>query len=81
MKNLFALCMLAMSLIVSATPNPDPTSDRPGKITGVVIDKNLQAPLPYVAVVIKDLAGEIITGGVTDDNGKFIIETQTRSGF
>jgi iron complex outermembrane receptor protein len=74
MKNLLALCMLAMSLFANAAPNPDPTSDRPGKITGVVIDKNLQVPLPYVAVVIKDLAGDILTGGVTDDNGKFTIE-------
>ena len=74
MKNLLALCMLAVSLITTAASNPDSDTDRPGKITGVVIDKILQEPIPYVTVVVKDLAGEILTGGVTDDNGKFTIE-------
>ena len=74
MKNLLALCMLAVSLITTAASNPDPDTDRPGKITGVVIDKILQEPIPYVTVVVKDLAGEILTGGVTDDNGKFTRE-------
>lgn len=52
----------------------DPTSEKPGKITGTVIDKNLQEPIPYVTVVVKTTDGDIITGGVTDDNGKFSIE-------
>jgi outer membrane receptor protein involved in Fe transport len=49
-------------------------SDRPGKIVGVVIDNQLQQPIPYVTVVVKTLEGEILTGGVTDDNGKFSVE-------
>ncbi|MFT7158037.1 MAG: iron complex outermembrane receptor protein, partial [Parvicella sp.] len=73
MRKLVVLFLLAISFSVTAADSY-PTSERPGKITGFVIDKNLKAPLPYVTVVIKDLAGEIVTGGVTDDNGKFTIE-------
>jgi iron complex outermembrane receptor protein len=73
MRKLVVLFLLAISFSVTAADS-DPTSERPGKITGFVIDKNFQEPLPYVTVVIKDLAGEIVTGGVTDNNGKFTIE-------
>ena len=55
-------------------PDPDPDADALGKITGVVFDKGLTEPIPYVTVAIKDLQGNIITGGVTDENGKFYIE-------
>jgi len=71
MKQLF----LALALLVSVTGFSfnDPSTDKPGKISGTVIDKNLQEPIPYVTVVVKDMNGEIITGGVTDDSGKFSI--------
>ncbi len=68
------LCLLLALLIsVSGFSFTDPDSDRPGKISGTVIDKNLQEPIPYVTVAVKDMEGNIITGGVTDDNGKFTI--------
>ena len=72
MKQLFILLVLFTSL--STYANIDPTVENIGKITGVVIDKNLQEPIPYVTIAIKDMEGNIITGGVTDDNGKFSIE-------
>ena len=52
----------------------NPEADKDGSISGTVIDKNLQEPIPYVSVVVKNISGEIITGGITDDNGNFIIE-------
>lgn len=68
-------CIILLALILSfssiAKTNPEP--EKLGKITGTVIDKNLQEPIPYVTVAIKTLSGEIITGGVTDDDGKFSI--------
>src|SRR5690606_27933096 len=68
------LILLFAVIIYSATyAMPDPT-DKPGKIEGSVFDKNLDAPIPYVTVVVKKLNGEIITGGVTDDNGNFEIK-------
>lgn len=70
MKQLFLTCILFWSINASAFTDP---SEKPGRITGTVIDKNLQQPLPYVTVVVKTLSEEIITGGVTDDNGNFSI--------
>ena len=47
---------------------------KPGIISGKVIDNTLNEPLPYVNIVIKDMAKKIITGGITDDNGVFEIK-------
>ena len=67
--------ILFVALLFSTTlfANPENTENI-GKITGTVIDKNLNEPIPYVTVAVKTLSGEIITGGVTDDNGKFEIK-------
>jgi len=72
MKQLFLVITLFMSIISFAGNDAD--SEINGKITGTVIDQSLQEPLPYVSIVIKTLSGDIITGGVTDDNGNFSIE-------
>jgi len=71
MKQLFILLALLLS-VPSFSANPE--SERLGKISGTVIDQKLQQPIPYVTVVIQTLEGDIVTGGVTDDNGKFTIE-------
>ena len=71
MKQLLVLLALFIGISTYAA---DLEPERLGKITGTVIDKNLQEPIPYVSIVVKTLSGEIITGGVTDDNGKFTIE-------
>lgn len=71
MKQLLVLLVLFVSMTSYAA---DLEPERLGKITGTVIDKNLQEPIPYVSVVVKTIGGEIITGGVTDDEGKFKIE-------
>ncbi|MDC8005442.1 TonB-dependent receptor [Aureisphaera galaxeae] len=68
--------VLLMALFVGLTSfaAEDPAADKIGKITGTVIDKNLNEPIPYVTVAVQTIQGEIITGGVTDDNGKFTIK-------
>ncbi|HKK12273.1 MAG TPA: outer membrane beta-barrel family protein, partial [Flavobacteriaceae bacterium] len=48
-------------------------TDKEGTITGKVIDLSLNAPLPYVNVIVKDDNGKIITGGITDEQGEFKI--------
>ncbi len=68
------LFLLALSIGLTSFAGVGPEDEKLGKITGTVIDKNLQQPIPYVAIVVKDLQGNIITGGVTDDNGQFAIE-------
>ena len=72
MRQLSILLLLLLPLI--SFSNNDPTTDVPGKITGTVIDQGLNQPLPYVTVAIKNAAGEILTGAVTDDNGNFEIK-------
>ncbi len=65
--------IIALIFTTSNYALPDPT-DKPGKISGTVIDKKLEIPIPYVTVVVKNTKGEIITGGVTDDKGIFAIK-------
>ncbi len=72
MKQFYLLLALFIGLFSYAGVDPD--SEIKGKISGKVIDKALQEPIPYVTVAVKKPTGEIITGGVTDDDGKFTIE-------
>ncbi len=67
------LCMLLFSVIASAQPNSN-DDIRNGSVYGRVIDAQLNEPLPYVNVVIKDNNNKIITGGITKDDGTFEIE-------
>ncbi len=72
MKQLFIALVLLLG--VTSYAGIDPDSEIKGKIRGKVIDKTLQQPIPYVTIAVKKQSGEIITGGVTDDNGDFSIE-------
>ncbi|TXG35665.1 TonB-dependent receptor domain-containing protein [Seonamhaeicola maritimus] len=73
MKNLFFMCFLALSVLVNAHANPEKNIDKNGTIFGVVLDANLKQPLPYVNIVIKNNQNEILTGGITLDDGSFKI--------
>ncbi len=68
------LLILALFTGLTAFSAEDPTAEKIGRITGTVIDKNLNEPIPYVTVAVQTLSGEIITGGVTDDKGRFNIK-------
>ncbi len=72
MKKLIALSFLFIGLILNtnATVNNE---FKDGRITGKVIDATLNQPLPYVNVIIKNTKNEIITGGITLDDGTFKI--------
>lgn len=71
MKKIILLFTLIIANVSFAYTDP---GDKLGKIMGSVFDKHLEAPIPYVTIVVKSLTGEIITGGVTDDNGNFEIK-------
>ena len=45
-----------------------------GVVSGLIIDFHTSEALPYVNIVIRDAKNEILTGGITDDNGKFHIK-------
>jgi len=47
---------------------------KPGIISGKVIDETTKEALPYVNIVIYDMAKKVITGGITDDNGEFKVK-------
>ncbi len=57
-----------------AFAQPSESELRDGTVSGRVIDAKLNQPLPYVNVIVKDSKDVIITGGITDDKGKFKIE-------
>ncbi|MDY8137871.1 outer membrane beta-barrel family protein [Aquimarina sp. 2201CG5-10] len=63
---LFFLCCL----FVTAQPSNNVVV---GTIKGKVIDKNLQQAIPYATIVINDGANKIISGGITTENGDFLI--------
>ncbi|QNK77633.1 TonB-dependent receptor [Winogradskyella sp. PAMC22761] len=45
------------------------------KIKGVIVEKDTNIPLEYATVVVKSKADNtIVTGGITDPNGKFEVE-------
>lgn len=47
--------------------------ENPGSISGKVIDRKSNEPLSYVNIVVKE-ANKVITGGITADNGTFLIK-------
>ncbi|WP_418636130.1 TonB-dependent receptor domain-containing protein [Winogradskyella sp.] len=73
MKHLFLMLIMVSSTILSAQPNSN-SDIKNGTVSGRVIDAQLNQPLPYVNIVIKDIANKVITGGITNDDGTFEIE-------
>jgi outer membrane receptor protein involved in Fe transport len=62
---------LSTSLSAQMSPNENP---RIGTVSGKVIDGTSQEGLPYVSVVIKSMEDELLTGGITDEEGQFVIK-------
>ncbi|MEP2937086.1 MAG: outer membrane beta-barrel family protein [Gilvibacter sp.] len=76
---LLCLCVPSGQILATTSPDnfsitTDPETEKIGTISGVVYDKILQEPIPFVTVAIKDATGNVITGGITDDDGKFKIK-------
>lgn len=68
---LFFLLIITANSFAQMAKN---TLPKPGIISGKVIDNNTKEALPYVNIVIRDVAKKIITGGITDNNGLFKIK-------
>lgn len=73
MKHFLTMLIMISSLMISAQPSSN-SEIKNGSVSGRVLDANLNEPLPYVNIVIKDAANKVITGGITTENGKFKIE-------
>lgn len=59
-----------------ARGNFDPSKmPKIGKISGTLVDSETQEPLMYAAVkVVSKLSDELVTGGMTNDKGQFMVE-------
>ncbi len=66
--------LLLLTMLTHAHINPEKNDDKTGSISGHVLDAKLNQPLPYVNIIIKNNKGDIITGGITSDDGTFKIE-------
>jgi hypothetical protein len=68
---LFFLSLFCVIQFVSAQNSSN--SINSGSIYGKVVDKKTKEALPYVNVILKENTN-IITGGITQDNGNFIVK-------
>ena len=64
---------MVSSAMLSAQPNSN-SEIKDGSISGRVLDAELNEPLPYVNIIIKDVADKIITGSITNADGTFEIK-------
>ncbi|MDR7131171.1 outer membrane receptor protein involved in Fe transport [Algoriphagus sp. 4150] len=49
-------------------------SQQESKITGIVLEEGSNSPLPYASIGIYNTADSLISGGLSDDKGKFRID-------
>ncbi len=73
MQKLFlVLLVLTTTFTIAQRPN----NSKPIRITGTVIDQDTGKPLEYATVIFQRVRNtEAVTGGITDANGKFEVET------
>lgn len=78
MEKLFLLVLLMVS-ISAYSQRPQAGGQRPNPITisGTVLDKETNEPLEYATLVLQSLRDTTrITGGITNEQGKFAVETR-----
>ena len=73
-KAIFLIALLFYGAI--SANNIKPSTDlKNGVISGVVLDQNTRQPVPYASIVIKSQTDlKTITGGISQDDGSFLIE-------
>lgn len=67
------MLLVVSSTILSAQPNSN-LDIKNGSISERVLDAQLNEPLPYVNIIVKDAADKVITGSITDANGIYNIK-------
>ncbi|WP_369753225.1 TonB-dependent receptor domain-containing protein [Flavobacterium sp. WC2409] len=71
---LILVCLFGTIVSMQAQNSVKPNLlENAGSVTGKVIDKKTNEPLPYVNVIVKE-ADKFVTGGITSDKGIFIIK-------
>lgn len=76
MKIKLILVCLFVNLISIGAQNSAPliTTIKPGSISGKVVDKKTNQPLPYVNIIVKE-NDKIISGAITSEKGTFHIKS------
>ncbi|MBT8258393.1 MAG: TonB-dependent receptor family protein [Bacteroidia bacterium] len=74
MRHFIAIWAVFFLCLSPALAKPTNETFKDGQVSGTVIDDALNEPLPYVNIVIKNSEGEIVTGGITMDDGSFQIK-------
>ena len=75
MKKLITTTLLLLFVILSNYSQSSVNNlIKVATVAGKVIDENLQQPLPYVNIIIKNANGDTLTGSITDENGEFKIK-------
>ncbi|HEX9151432.1 MAG TPA: TonB-dependent receptor, partial [Flavobacterium sp.] len=71
---LLLLCLFGTVFSIQAQNSVKPTlPENSGSISGKIVDKNTNEPLPYVNVIIKE-DNKVVGGGITSDKGTFLIK-------
>ncbi|WP_026713147.1 outer membrane beta-barrel family protein [Flavobacterium daejeonense] len=71
---LILICLFGNMITMGAQNSIQPSElDLLGSISGKVIDKKTNEPLPFVNIIIQD-NGKVVTGGVTSEKGIFLIK-------
>ncbi|WP_400073430.1 TonB-dependent receptor domain-containing protein [Zobellia russellii] len=73
---LIALLLLSLNTFAQRPQRPQSQEQQPIKITGTVLDKDNGLPLEYATLVLHSVKDpKKVTGGITDLDGKFEVET------
>lgn len=70
---LFICCLFTATFLIAQKP----TNTSNISVTGKVLDSKTNQPLEYATVVLKNTTTQKITGGITDEQGNFSIQTST----
>jgi outer membrane receptor protein involved in Fe transport len=75
MKQLFLILALCISSFTAMANEPV------GKISGSVIDGDLEEPIPYATISITDMEGNLVSGNTSSADGTFYIEKITNGAY
>lgn len=71
---LILFCLFGTVFSIQAQNSVKPILlENSGSISGKIIDKKTNEPLPYVNVIVKE-ENKVVTGGITSDKGTFLIK-------
>eukprot|EP01029_Cantina_marsupialis_P002083 TRINITY_DN118_c0_g1_i1.p1 TRINITY_DN118_c0_g1~~TRINITY_DN118_c0_g1_i1.p1 ORF type:complete len:825 (+),score=79.68 TRINITY_DN118_c0_g1_i1:617-3091(+) len=74
MRERILIIIMLLCSITSYAESNNAEPNKKGALSGVIVDVKTKQPLPYVNVVIRDASNHILTGGITNDKGEFIIK-------